>query len=518
MPNFGDDFDDVVDVALGVGAARDGEADQVHFGRLAEHERANFYGTYAAFEVEFGRESYARKLFERDVGDEAAGVEVDGVASGRQDDGYSLLCQMIAKVGGGGYAVAQVVLIDRFLQAYGDGFEIASGEASVGGIAFGEDEQVFLLLRQDVVVGAEESTDVGHPIFFGAHGASVTEGEHFLRNLLGRFVFVSGLAELDEIGILGEAAGVEVERYAVLAADGADGAGVGHGDGLAASGIVGNGEHDERDALASNSGDGFFEGGYVHVALERMDEAGLLALGDHEVESFGTDRFDIGAGGVEVSVVGHHVAALEHGGEEDALGGPSLVSGNDVGVSEDALHGVTEADVASASSVAFIAFLNGSPLVDGHGSGAGVGEQIDQHIIGSEKEQIVIRGAKEALAVGALRPVNWLDTLDEKWFDDGADGHGILLRRTGYCNVPRRELPSAKQIPHQNEKPEPWLARGGACVLILLWLRLFLEIEVDDAEIALEFGLLHSLLRSRCKHGIPAKNLCLTNASRRREL
>ncbi len=461
VPDFGDDFDDVVDMALGVGATGDGEADEVHFGGFAEHEGADFDGADAAFQVEFGGESYAGKLFERDVGDEAAGVEVHGVASGGKDDGDSLLRQVIAEVGGGGDAVAQVIRVAGLLQADGDGFEIASGETSVGGVAFGEDEQVFLLLGEDVVVGAEEAADVGHAVFLGAHGASVTEREHFLGNLLGSFVGVAGLAEFDEVGVLGEAAGVEVERDVVLVADGADGASVFHGDGLAASGVIGDGEHDEGDAVASDAGDGFFEGGYVHVALEWVDEAGLLAFGDDEVESFGADSFDVGAGGVEVGVVGHYVATLEHGGEEDALGGASLVSGNDVGVSEDALHGVAEADVAAASSVALIAFLNGSPLVDGHGTGAGVGEQIDEDIVGGEQEQVVVRCFQKAFAVGTLGPMDGLDTLDAEWFDDGANGHGILLRQTGYCSVPWAALPSAKRLrQYQRKSPSPGRQRA----------------------------------------------------------
>ena len=44
-----DDFYHVVDVALGVGAARDGEAYELHFGRRGEHEDADFYGADAAF-------------------------------------------------------------------------------------------------------------------------------------------------------------------------------------------------------------------------------------------------------------------------------------------------------------------------------------------------------------------------------------------------------------------------------------------------------------------------------------
>ena len=48
----------------------------------------------------------------------------------------------------------------------------------------------------------------------------------------------------------------------------------------------------------------------IHVAFEGMDEVGLAALGDDEVESLGAGGFNIGAGGVEVSVVGYDSPVL----------------------------------------------------------------------------------------------------------------------------------------------------------------------------------------------------------------
>jgi hypothetical protein len=76
-----------------------------------------------------------------------------------------------------------------------------------------------------------------------------------------------------------------------------------------------------------------------------VDETGLAPFGDDQIEGFGTGGFNIGPGGIEVGVVRDNVSGLEHHGEEDALGGAALVSGNDTGVAEDALHGVSEATV-----------------------------------------------------------------------------------------------------------------------------------------------------------------------------
>ena len=101
--------------------------------------------------------------------------------------GTPWLRDVVAEIGGRGDAVAQVVFFEGLLHADGDGFEIASGEAAVGGIALGEDEQILFLLGEQVVVGAEEAADVGHAVFLGGHGAAVAEAEHLLRDLLWEF-------------------------------------------------------------------------------------------------------------------------------------------------------------------------------------------------------------------------------------------------------------------------------------------------------------------------------------------
>ena len=48
---------------------------------------------------------------------------------------------------------------------------------------------------------------------------------------------------------------------------------------------------------------------------------------NHQIDSFSSDEFDVGAGGVEVSVVGDYVTLFAGYAEEDALGGASLMRG-----------------------------------------------------------------------------------------------------------------------------------------------------------------------------------------------
>src|ERR1700693_462069 len=127
LPDFQYHLDYIVNMALGVDAARDGETDQVHLSGGGEHQRADFDGADSAFEVEFGGKSYSRELIGRNVRQEGAGVEVNRVAAGRLDDGHSLRRDVITQICGRGDAVAQVVFFERFLHANGNGFQIAAG-------------------------------------------------------------------------------------------------------------------------------------------------------------------------------------------------------------------------------------------------------------------------------------------------------------------------------------------------------------------------------------------------------
>ena len=110
---------------------------------------------------------------------------------------------------------------------------------------------------------------------------------------------------------------------------------------------------------------------------------------------------------------------LQHDAEQDAFGGAALVGGNDVLVAEDVLHGVAEAVEALAAGVALVALHDGGPLVGGHGAGTGVGEQIDEHVVGRQEKEVVVRGPEQLLALGAGGPANGFDALDAERLDDG---------------------------------------------------------------------------------------------------
>src|ERR1039458_2243843 len=113
-----------------------------------EHQGTDLYGADSAFEIKFCGERDAGKLIRRNVREEGPGVKVDGVAAGGLNDGHTLARDVIAEIGRRSDAVTEVVFFEGFLHADRDGFEISSGEAAVGRIALGEDEEIFFLLGQ----------------------------------------------------------------------------------------------------------------------------------------------------------------------------------------------------------------------------------------------------------------------------------------------------------------------------------------------------------------------------------
>ncbi len=150
----------------------------------------------------------------------------------------------------------------------------------------------------------------------------------------------------------------------------------------------------------------------------------IAGLGARQVDGLRAHEFDIGARGIEMGVVGHHVALLAHDVEQNAFGGAALVGGNDVTVAEDVLHRVAEVIEALAAGVAFVAFHDAGPLMSGHGAGAGIGEQVDQNVVGRKQEQVVVGGAQQFLALLAGSPANGLNALDAEGLNNRLGSHG----------------------------------------------------------------------------------------------
>ncbi len=157
-------FYHVIDVALSVDAAWNGEPQQLVPCRTGEHEAADFDASDAGVAIEFDRERLSRELMGGTVGQHARGIDIDGVAAWRLDDGNALVSDVAAKVPGRNDAVVEIVGVENLFEPDRDGFEIAARETSVGRKSLGEDEQVGLLLKDAVIVAEEQAADVGEGI------------------------------------------------------------------------------------------------------------------------------------------------------------------------------------------------------------------------------------------------------------------------------------------------------------------------------------------------------------------
>src|SRR5262245_18062947 len=121
-------------------------------------------------------------------------------------------------------------------------------------------------------------------------------------------MLLAGLALLNEVGVLREAAGVEEHRDAVALTEGLDFAKVCQADRLAAAAVVGHGNHANGNP---GSADAFNQRGKladIQVAFEWMPVLRLLPFGNHQVERDGAGMFDVGAGGVKVIIAGNELA------------------------------------------------------------------------------------------------------------------------------------------------------------------------------------------------------------------
>ncbi len=233
-----------------------------------------------------------------------------------------------------------------------------------------------------------------------------------------------GVSAFDEVGVLSEATGVEVKGDVVLAADGAHGARIFHGHRLPAARIVGDSEHDERHPLPAHALDEPLEPFCVHVPLKGTRVRGFESLRRRQIQGLGAREFDVGARRVKVRVVGHHVALLAHHAEQNPLRRPPLMSRDHVLVAENALDRAAKALEAGTAGVALVAFHHRGPLAAAHGAGAGVRQQVDQHVFGRQQEEVVMRRVEIALPFLARRPLEGLDALDLERFDDGSERHG----------------------------------------------------------------------------------------------
>jgi len=320
LHQFLGDLADVIQVAAGVDAPGDGEAQQLVGGihRLAgggvivtKHQAANLHGAHAAFDIQHVRQGSARELRWRDVRQGHPGVHIHRVPARRFINSHASRLKDIPEVAGVALAVIEVIRVDPFVHSLGNGFKITPGKPAVGDKALMDDQFLGDPELQFLIPQPDETADIDDGVLLGAHGAAVSIGEHLpddFRDGLFRIVLIS---LLDEPGILGKAAGVDEKGDAVFVINLPGLANVVHGDGLTGGRIVGDGDHPQGDILRADFIDESFQPFEVHIPLERQVDSGIFCLRDDEVHRVGTDLGDICLSGVKVAVVGDVLPGLD---------------------------------------------------------------------------------------------------------------------------------------------------------------------------------------------------------------
>ena len=421
------DLDHVVDVALGVRPARDGQPDQVHARRVlaavgmpAEHHRADLARPDAAGLVERHRQGLPGVGQRRDVRQQRARVQVDRVPTDRLQHRDPVPDQRIAEVRGGLDPVAQVVVVDHLPQPLGQRLEVTPGQTAVGREPLGQDQQGVGPLGQGVVVQGQPAADVAHRVLLGAHRHAVGQAGHLADDVGHRPLALALLALPDEPGVLREAAGVQEERLVVAVAQRPDRPQVLQRHRLAAAAVVGH-RHHHAGHVVRPLGQQHLQGVHVEVALERVPGPRIPGVRGDQVGRRRAGVLDVGPGGVEVGVARHHLARPAEQGEQDPLGRPALVGGDHVREGEQLLHGLLEDRVRGGAGVRLVAVLDRRPLVPAHRPGAGVGEQVDQHVLGPQLEEVVVGGGQMPAALGLRGQPHRLDRVDPERLDDGAE-------------------------------------------------------------------------------------------------
>ena len=159
------------------------------------------------------------------------------------------------------------------------------------------------------------------------------------------------------------------------------------------------------------------------LPLNGCTSAGTRPSAIDEVARFGALGLDVGARRVEVVVVRDDLAGLQHRVEQNPLGRASLVCRDDVAEAGEVLDDALEAVERPAPGIGLVALHQRAPLRGRHRAGAGVGQQVDEDVVGAQQEQVVARLLERAHALLTRREAERFDGLDAEGFDDGVEGH-----------------------------------------------------------------------------------------------
>ena len=165
---------------------------------------------------------------------------------------------------------------------------------------------------------------------------------------------------------------------------------------------------------------------------------------------------DVGARRVEVAVVRDDGSRPDGNLEQDALGGASLVGGNDVPVTRQVADHPIEAMEGARACVGLVGDHHRAPLGRAHRGRAGVGQEVERDLVRRQPEQVVVGLTEPELPLGPARQGDRLDDFDPERLDD--DRHrspprGLQIARlaprsggrTGYHRRRRSGRPAGRR-------------------------------------------------------------------------
>ena len=148
-----------------------------------------------------------------------------------------------------------------------------------------------------------------------------------------------------------------------------------------------------------------------------------------QVDRLGAGCFDIAARGVEMRVRGNLASGSADQMKQDRLGRAALMGWDDVAERHEVAHRLLEAAEGGRTGVALVTEHDRRPLLRAHRRGAGIGQEVDQHVVGSEPEKVVMGVAQEALALLLCREPQRFHGLDSERFDDCLHGASFPPRQ-----------------------------------------------------------------------------------------
>ena len=184
-----------------------------------------------------------------------------------------------------------------------------------------------------------------------------------------------------------------------------------HANRLTTNGIIGNGEHHERN-IALVLLEHLFQLLQADITLEGNFQLGVVSLGNGNIDGECLAALNVTLRGVEMGVTGDDLAGLHEVAEQHVLSGTTLVSRDNKLETSQFGNSVFHVVEGAGTAVALIAHHHRAPLTVAHGTRTRVGEQVNIDVVALQHENVVV-GFKEPLfaffSCGFLNGFNHLD-------------------------------------------------------------------------------------------------------------